>query len=100
MSARIIVPDNMLDAITAMLSAANPGLTKEDVQKLFNGSDAKTPDEITAVFTRHEVAKRLKVSLSTVDRWLAEGTLKKIQIGGSVRITETEIQRHLQQQAA
>ena len=94
MNSPIIVPENMLDVITTMLSVPNPGLTKEDVQKLFEGSlDTKRSEEDTSVFTRHEVAERLKVSLSTIDRWLAEGTLKKVQIGGSVRITETEIKR-------
>jgi excisionase family DNA binding protein len=98
MNAPIIVPENMLDAITAMLSPANPGLTKDDVRDLFDGS--KTSSEESAVYTRHEVADRFKVSLSTIDRWLADGTLKKIMIGATVRITEAEIQRLLRPQAA
>lgn len=100
MNAPIIVPENMLDAITAMLAPSNPGLKKEDLRNLFDGEDSGMPKENIKVYTRHEVAERLKVSLSTVDRWLADKTLKKIQIGGSVRITESEIQRHLLQQAA
>ncbi len=94
----IVVPENMLDALTIMLSQANPGLTKDDLRELFRG--AETPSEDSAVYTRHEVAERFKVSLSTIDRWLADGTLKKITIGASVRITESEVQRHLRQQAA
>ncbi len=98
MNAPIIVPENMLDAIAAMLSPANPGLTREDIRDLFDGSE--TSSDNSEVYTRHEVADRFKVSLSTIDRWLADGTLKKIMIGASVRITEAEIQRHLRQQAA
>ena len=96
MNSPIVISDSMLDVITTMLSVSNPGLTKEDVQKLFEGVGEKESTEGTLLFTRFEVAERLKVSLSTVDRWLAEGTLNKVQIGGSVRITEAEIQRLLQ----
>lgn len=95
MDTKIHVPDHILDAITAMLSASNPGLTKEDVRVRFDGETLGNDQ----LYRRREVADRLKVSLSTIDRWLAEGTLGKVNIGGSVRITETEIQRLLHQAA-
>jgi excisionase family DNA binding protein len=99
MKERIQVSESMLDVIAGMLSPTNPELTKEDVRSLFSEENSKTTDCNTQLFTRREVAERLKVSLPTIARWLAEGTLKKIKIGGSVRIAESEIQRHLQQAA-
>ena len=96
----ILIPENMLDAITVMLSPANPGLTKDDVLRFFEASDSDAIDGVDTVFTRREVAQRFKVSLSTINRWLADGVLKKVSLGGCVRISENEIQRLLQQQSA
>lgn len=99
MKDQVHVPENILDAITAMLSPTNPELTKEDIRKLFEGSGTTALYIEETVYTRQETAERFKVSLPTINRWLADGTLKKVKIGGSVRITESEIQRHLQKAA-
>jgi excisionase family DNA binding protein len=46
-------------------------------------------------FTPQEVAKKLKIDMSTVYRWIREGRLKAVKIGHFWRISESELQRLL-----
>jgi excisionase family DNA binding protein len=45
-----------------------------------------------------EVAKRFDCSIRTVRRWLADGVLKSVCVGGLVRISEAAIASMLEQQ--
>ena len=40
-----------------------------------------------------QVASLLHVHRNTVARWLREGVIKGVKIGGTVRISEVELQR-------
>ena len=40
-----------------------------------------------------EVAKIFNVTERTVQRWIANGDIKYIKVGGTVRITDEEIKR-------
>jgi len=46
-------------------------------------------------FTPQEVAKKLKIDMSTVYRWIHEGRLKAVKIGHFWRIPESELTRIL-----
>jgi len=46
-------------------------------------------------FTPQEVAKKLKIDMSTVYRWIREGHLKAVKIGHGWRISESELNRLL-----
>lgn len=46
------------------------------------------PDEL---LTRAETAALLKVSVRTVDRWLADGSLPRVYVGGSVRVQHIDL---------
>lgn len=45
--------------------------------------------------TRQEIADRLRVTTRTIDRWIKQGKLKSIKVGGVVRITEEEYQKFI-----
>lgn len=45
-----------------------------------------------AALTREEAAERLQVSLRTIDRRLADGTLTRRRFGGVVRIDPAEVE--------
>lgn len=55
------------------------------------------------MLTVTEVAERLRVNPETVRRWLKEGRLKGVMLGGKragYRITEGDLDRFLQSRAA
>ncbi len=96
MNNKLKVSDIHLLSILPLLASENHGLTKEDLIAVFEGKDfSKDPP-----LTRNEAAERLKVSLATIARWLADGTIKSSKIAGTVRISEAEIQRLLTPKAA
>ena len=47
------------------------------------------------VYTRKEVAAKLKISISTLDKFLLSGQLKAFRVGRQVRITEQSLQEFL-----
>ncbi len=47
------------------------------------------------VYTRKEAAEKLKISLSTLDKFLFSGQLKAFRVGRQVRITEQPLQDFL-----
>jgi len=48
-------------------------------------------------FTVEEFAAKVRVTVSTIERWIDEGKIKKWQVGKNapVRIPVTELERHL-----
>jgi excisionase family DNA binding protein len=44
-------------------------------------------------FAPKEVAELLRVSLRTVERWIASGVLPIYEIGGTIRISKQDIER-------
>jgi len=44
-------------------------------------------------FAPKEVASLLRVSVRTVERWIANGTLPVYEIGGTVRISRQDIEK-------
>ncbi len=46
-------------------------------------------------FTPDEIARKLKIDISTVYRWIREGRLKGVKIGHFWRVSETELNRLL-----
>jgi excisionase family DNA binding protein len=55
------------------------------------------------LFTVKEVAQKLKVAESTINRWVAEGKLKAIKLSegrkGAVRFRQEDIERFINNQA-
>lgn len=47
------------------------------------------------VLTRRQVAERLSVSISTINRLLIKGELRGVHVGRSVRISESEVETFL-----
>ena len=47
------------------------------------------------VYTRKEAAEKLKISLSTLDKFLFSGQMKAFRVGRQVRITEQSLQEFL-----
>lgn len=50
------------------------------------------------MFTLEEVAKRLKVSVKTIRRWLQEGRLTGFKMGKLWRVKETELVAFIERQ--
>jgi excisionase family DNA binding protein len=80
---------------------ALPELHVEDVSPA--PSPTTAPDEIQAPSPRYisaqEVARRFDCSLRTVRRWIAEGLLPAVTVGGLCRIAETDLEVMIQKQA-
>lgn len=51
------------------------------------------PPELTAFFTRKQLAARWQVSERTVDAMIAAGGVGAVQIGRAVRIAREEVER-------
>jgi excisionase family DNA binding protein len=47
----------------------------------------------TVLLTKQEAADRLRISVRSLDRLRSVGAIKTVQVRGSVRIAETEIDR-------
>ena len=47
------------------------------------------------VYTRQEAAEKLKISLSTLDKFLFSGQMKAFRVGRQVSITEQSLQEFL-----
>ena len=45
------------------------------------------------MYTTKEIAKMFKVSERTVKKWISDGEMKVVRVGGTVRISEEEIER-------
>ncbi|MCR4430636.1 MAG: helix-turn-helix domain-containing protein [Tepidanaerobacteraceae bacterium] len=47
-------------------------------------------------YTPQEVAEKLKLNIRTLYKWIREGNIKAVKIGGVWRISESEISRLLE----
>jgi excisionase family DNA binding protein len=47
------------------------------------------------LLTAQQVAARCQVALRTVRRWIAEGDLPVLRLGGAIRIAEADLDRFL-----
>lgn len=47
------------------------------------------------MYTRQEAAEQLKISLSTLDKFLNTGKIKAFRVGRQIRITEKALQEFL-----
>ena len=77
---QISLPENVVED----LEGIKQQLT--DLQKNFQ------PKEPTEFLTRVEVAKMLKIDLSSVHNWTKKGILQAYQIGGRVYYKRTELE--------
>jgi excisionase family DNA binding protein len=50
---------------------------------------------VTEVLTLDEAAERMRVSRRTVERLIAEGRIRPVRIGRSVRVTDRELEAFL-----
>ena len=93
------IPSEILNAATAVLSPYIPGLTAIELNKAL---ETYNEDKETAApkqnsrpekpYTRQEAAELLGVAMPTIDRYMANGTLKRIRYSAhSVRITPESV---------
>jgi excisionase family DNA binding protein len=54
----------------------------------------------TTLLTKTEAADRLRISVRSLDRLRSVGAIKTVQVRGSVRITEAEIERFITKHTA
>lgn len=94
------IPFEILNAATALLSQYVPGLSANDLLKAIESYNMDS--EATAApkqnarpqkpYTRQEAAELLGVAMPTIDRYMANGTLKRIRYSAhSVRITPESV---------
>lgn len=84
-------------------------LTKEDLGEMLRDAGVYAVDEyikrtasgrrrdVDPVYTRDQAAKRLSVSVRTIDKLRAEKKLEFIQEGGNIWIEESAIQKFFSQ---
>ena len=102
------ISPEILNAATALLSSYIPGLTAIDLNKALETYNQNK--EATALkqdarpqkpYTRQEAAELLGVALPTIDRYMANGTLKRIRYSAhSVRITPESVHNLMEGGAA
>jgi len=85
-------------------------LTKQDLQqlsqkidslenlmkKLLTDGQTNINEPENLLTTRKELTKKLRVSLSTVDKLTKDGKLKAYRIGGHIRYKSNEVERALE----
>lgn len=97
-----------LNAATAVLSQYVPGLSANDLLKAIESynmdSEVAVPKQNTRPqkpYTRQEAAELLGVAMPTIDRYMANGTLKRIRYSAhSVRITPDSVHKLMEGGAA
>lgn len=93
------VPSEILNAATALLSQYVPGLSATVLMKALEtynedkeATASKQNTRPQKPYTRQEAADLLGVALPTIDRYMANGTLKRIHYSAhSVRITRASV---------
>ena len=93
------ISPEILNAATILLSSCVPGLSANDLLKAIESynidSEATASKQNTRPqkpYTRQEAADLLGVALPTIDRYMANGTLKRIHYSAhSVRITRASV---------
>ena len=102
------VPNEILNAATAVLSPYFQELTPEVLLKaLETYNEEKTvvapkqPQRPEKPFKREEVAEMLGLSIPTIDRYMAQGKLKRIRYSShEVRITPNSVYKLMEGGAA
>jgi len=102
------IPFEILNAATAVLSPYIPGLTAIELNKALEtynqNKEATAPKQDARPqkpYTRQEAAELLGVALPTIDRYMANGTLKRIRYSAhSVRITQESVHNLMEGGAA
>jgi len=102
------VPSEILNAATALLSSYIPGLSANDLLKAIESynenSESAAPKQNARPqkpYTRQEAAELLGVAMPTIDRYMANGTLKRIRYSAhSVRITPESVHNLMEGGAA
>ena len=79
-----------------ILKRTNPSKLVAFLASTQNGKSATTPANL---FTVHEAAERLSVSVRTVYRLIESGELQHTKIGTSVRIKPAALERYLAHQS-
>ena len=105
---RLKIPFEILNAVVTMLSPYVPDLSATVLLKALESynedkeADApKRPLRPEKPYTRQEAADLLGVSLPTIDRYMADETLKRIRYSThSVRITPESVHRLMEGGAA
>ena len=93
------IPSEILNAATAVLSPYIPGLSATVLMKALEtyneGKETAAPKQSSRPekpYTRQQASDLLGVSLPTIDRYMANGTLKRIHYSAhSVRITPESV---------
>lgn len=80
------IPQAIAEAVATMTAPYLGGITVDEVHKRLCPQEQK--EKLLTVF---EVRDSLRVSLPTVRRMLADGRLKKIQLGRAVRIPASSL---------
>ena len=102
------IPSEILNAASAMLSSFIPDLSPAALLKALESynedKEAATPKRLPRPekpYTRQQAADLLGVSLPTIDRYMADETLKRIRYSAhSVRITPESVHRLMEGGAA
>ena len=101
------IPFEILNATTVMLSSYIPGLSATVLMKAletYNENKEPTVQKSSRPekpYTRQEAAELLGVALPTIDRYMANGTLKRIRYTThSVRITPESVHNLMEGGAA
>ena len=102
------ISPEILNAATAMLSSYIPGLSANDLLKAIESynmdREATAPKQNARPqkpYTRQEAAELLGVAMPTIDRYMANGTLKRIRYSAhSVRITPESVHNLMEGGAA
>jgi len=89
-----MIPKPIATAAVGLLKPYCKGLTPEQLQVALTFKPEASGNE--TLLTRAEAARRLGVSLPTVDRCLADGSLPRRKIRGAVRIPASAIENILQ----
>ena len=101
------IPSEILNAATAVLSPYIPDLSATVLMKAletYNEDKELTAQKSSRPekpYTRQQAAELLGVALPTIDRYMANGTLKRIRYSAhSVRITQESVHNLMEGGAA
>lgn len=94
MQLRNSISPQVLSAATALLQPYAPELSPRSLVKALQSYDGEAnPARLDKPMTRHEAATLLSVSLNSINRYMKEGRLKRLQISKRlVRIDPVSVQ--------
>ena len=62
-----------------------------------HGQPTTQPEQPTFYITRAEAAKKLRITLSTLDKYAKAGIIQSYRIGGRIRFKSSEIEKAFEQ---